>query len=741
MTFKKALALILAIAMCSSMTTPFSVAESETVIRGDVTGDGKINSRDIAVIQKHILGNSILSDNSFDAADANADGSINSRDISLIQKQILGTNTAPAVSLSLSDITEIAKTASKQDMPQTLTYKDTTLSKAAYTVLFAQAISNIDLSDIQKTYTTATVKTNASYICKADFLNVSALSKSGYVFAAEEIIAEFEETQSILSSVNFTANYMGADVLFGELCYEHCAKLFADILVFYTENAVLPQSVNTGFAAITLNDVLDASHSLYLAYYAPNYVNDTTTFTANVSGVISLTENCRVSQAQFFKLMCEAIAEISDSSPSAYTLTSVKQNSGGTGDGFNHYMMCKDAYIYAAKQQLAYMATNATPANYITFAQSQGYTNQSGELHKGNHPYEYQFMGLVEALANYRSTNTLPDYVFTSAKLAINTNLSSAPAPIVKPAPEGYATLTEIGIAADSQNLYYKTNTRFLDAITIGGQRLNMPTFLALLTLAVKNINDGKLTEDILLPSAVAKPIGETDNNVAGNILKEEYLTLANEISTVLYAENAAAPNSFTTSLGTLSFTDTLEMFVRIVAYFYQNNTLPEYCEIAATPTLPDMSAYLKQTANCQVNNAVIQELAVTAKGDASTPYETAKNIFDYLQENTSYYFPVYSNTRYGALQTWQNRTGNCCDLAHMLVAVWRAGNVPARYYHAQVTSSAGSQYGHVWAQAYVNGIWYHGDLANNVNYFSSALPITIAKIREFNGTYMELPF
>lgn len=59
------------------------------VVRGDVSGDGKINSTDLLKIQKHLLAAKKLSGSYQSAADVNGDGKINSTDLLKIQKYLL----------------------------------------------------------------------------------------------------------------------------------------------------------------------------------------------------------------------------------------------------------------------------------------------------------------------------------------------------------------------------------------------------------------------------------------------------------------------------------------------------------------------------------------------------------------------------------------------------------------------------------------------------------------------------
>lgn len=60
------------------------------VMRGDTNGDGKINGRDLANVQMHILNIKALTGDGFTGGDTNKDGNINGRDLANVQMHILG---------------------------------------------------------------------------------------------------------------------------------------------------------------------------------------------------------------------------------------------------------------------------------------------------------------------------------------------------------------------------------------------------------------------------------------------------------------------------------------------------------------------------------------------------------------------------------------------------------------------------------------------------------------------------
>lgn len=60
--------------------------------RGDLNGDGEINSTDCAFLKRHILqiNGFILTDDKLTVADLNNDGNVDSLDLALINRYVLG---------------------------------------------------------------------------------------------------------------------------------------------------------------------------------------------------------------------------------------------------------------------------------------------------------------------------------------------------------------------------------------------------------------------------------------------------------------------------------------------------------------------------------------------------------------------------------------------------------------------------------------------------------------------------
>lgn len=67
------------------------ISDSATVIMsGDVTGDGKINNRDAAMITRYLVGKEVITKYQLSAIDVNGDGSFNNRDAAMISRYLVG---------------------------------------------------------------------------------------------------------------------------------------------------------------------------------------------------------------------------------------------------------------------------------------------------------------------------------------------------------------------------------------------------------------------------------------------------------------------------------------------------------------------------------------------------------------------------------------------------------------------------------------------------------------------------
>lgn len=147
-------------------------------------------------------------------------------------------------------------------------------------------------------------------------------------------------------------------------------------------------------------------------------------------------------------------------------------------------------------------------------------------------------------------------------------------------------------------------------------------------------------------------------------------------------------------------------------------------------------SAYLSPSKNCQVTSPQIKSKASSITRGSKSTHQKAVKIFNWVRDNTRYTY--YINTRYGAVNTLNKRSGNCVDHAHLMVALSRASGIPAKYVYAKVKFNNGKVSGHVWAELLVNGRWLKADATSNVNSFGS---IRSWKNGSIKGTFASMPF
>ncbi len=101
-------------------------------------------------------------------------------------------------------------------------------------------------------------------------------------------------------------------------------------------------------------------------------------------------------------------------------------------------------------------------------------------------------------------------------------------------------------------------------------------------------------------------------------------------------------------------------------------------------------------------------------------------------------YAGYYDTTR-GAKKTLTDKRGNCCDQAHLVIALFRAADLPARYVHGTCTFSSGP-IGHVWAQVLIGDTWVVADPVSSRNSLGVIKNWNINTFT-FKSYYTSLPF
>ncbi|RAO79029.1 pseudomurein-binding protein [Methanothermobacter tenebrarum] len=343
---------------------------------------------------------------------------------------------------------------------------------------------------------------------------------------------------------------------------------------------------------------------------------------------------------------------------------------------------------------------------------------------------------------NFKVTNQrLPNYIDLEKlnKIGTYTIDNNNPSSTSGSAANGNSiAIKDILNAAVSLKSFIEKNQRLPTYVQVANQKINLNQFLYLMAKSINQINNGKNTPISLIEANDApNPSGTT----TGELKLTEYVQVAKNVADFIET-NRRSPNYVTTSIGKVYYPTIIYAMSRILTFYKENNRLPKIVTIKGVynqnqNTNNEISQYLVATANCQVNDPSIQALAAQLTNGLTSEWDKAKAVFNWVRDNIDYSF--YYNTKYGAVGTLRYRTANCCDHAHLVVALARAAGLPARYKHGICTFSSGT-YGHVWAQIYIGGTWYDADatsIRNSLGVINN-WNTTTGKIL---GTYASLPF
>lgn len=291
---------------------------------------------------------------------------------------------------------------------------------------------------------------------------------------------------------------------------------------------------------------------------------------------------------------------------------------------------------------------------------------------------------------------------------------------------------------------YIQENDKTPTNVTVGDLNVSRASFNRMMAATILEINNKNLQN--ILTDTIKDPDKPAGGLPDGQLQKSEYLDIAKRVKDYI-AKTEQMPNYIDTRLGKMSPFNFMDISSRILNYYLDKKELPNFAYtsslgvVSNTPkvvTYPaDIKPYLEVTLNCNWKDSLITNKVKQIIGNETSMYNKAYKIYNWALNVTSYEEPMYYNTRHGALGTLKLLKGNCVDLAHLLIALWRAAGIPAAYKHVYAQFSS-FKTGHVIAEAYVDGKWLVGDISNNKNKFGNILSWRLLKVY---GIYKQLPF
>ena len=364
-------------------------------------------------------------------------------------------------------------------------------------------------------------------------------------------------------------------------------------------------------------------------------------------------------------------------------------------------------------------------------------------------------------LSNFVDFNSLTSKVSSSSSSSSSASSSSSSSSSTTETPvsssSGTISIKNILTGASNLKKYYDEKNALPATVTAGGVTFKLQEFLYVMSQAIYQLGNSN-TKDIEYIIGVKAPSSPSGDTIYEDLYKADYLTVAKNTAAFI-AKNNQAPNYSSSTVGNIIYSEVVDAFSRILAFYNTYSAMPNYVSInyGSTSsggssssisvtgsglnelnTITDLSAYLKATTNCQVTNSAIKSLAASLTSGATSDYAKAESIYNYVRDKISYSF--YYNTKYGAAGTLSAKTGNCVDQAHLLVALYRAAGLAARYVHGTCKFSSGSTYGHVWTQVLVDGKWIVGDPTSSRNSFGKIVNWNTGSY-SLNGKYASLSF
>jgi hypothetical protein len=262
---------------------------------------------------------------------------------------------------------------------------------------------------------------------------------------------------------------------------------------------------------------------------------------------------------------------------------------------------------------------------------------------------------------------------------------------------------------------FIEKNNRLPSYVTTGSKQIKMAQFLYLST----SFTTGETKVSIL----DIKEQAYTKTKFSGTLTEAQYKDMASRVKKYI-KDNKKTPNYATLSASSIDYYNLVYGYSKVLRFYKKNGRYPKTVSFNLSSSSPtssssntdvssNLSDYIMETKNCQVNDPSIKQQASQLSG--STKYETANNVFQWVRDNIGYEF--YYKTKYGAVGTLQNKKGNCVDTTHLLIALARSDGIPSRYASGDCRFASGNVIAHVWAQLYVSGYgWLDADATSTAN-------------------------
>ncbi|WP_460009335.1 pseudomurein-binding repeat-containing protein [Methanobacterium movens] len=606
----------------------------------------------------------------------------------------------PTSGFSLSSIQDAASRvnefiASNQKLPNFVTINQKQLNMSEYLYLLLKATTQTNTNNNNPiNHQNITEPTNST-----GNMETGTLNKAQYLDLAQRIL-QFMETNK--QAPNFATHNQA------RIKYENLIYAYTRIMDFTKNNNQLPHTVNIiniqGGTAPANPPTNNNPNAFTLASIqdAANRVKTFIETNQKLPNFVTINQK-QLNMSEYLYLLLKATTQTNTNNNNPINHQNITEPTNSTGN-METGTLNKAQYLDLAQRILQFMETNKQAPNFATHNQARI-------------KYENLIYAYTRIMDFTKNNNQLPNTVNII-------NIQGGTAPVNPPTnnnPNAF-TLASIQDAATRVKTFIETNQKLPNFVTINQKQLNMSEYLYLLLKATTQTNTNN--NNPINHQNITEPTNSTGNMETGTLNKAQYLDLAQRILQFMET-NKQAPNFATHNQARIKYENLIYAYTRIMDFTKNNNQLPNTVAIiggisssGSSLTTPyqgeGLNQYLVATQNCQVNNAQIQSLSASLTSGLNNNWDKAEAIFNWVRNNLRYEF--YYNTKYGAVNTLVNRSGNCVDHTHLVVALSRAAGIPARYAHGDCTFNSGSTYGHVWAEILIGNQWYAADATSYSN-------------------------
>ena len=305
-------------------------------------------------------------------------------------------------------------------------------------------------------------------------------------------------------------------------------------------NSSAHNSTTQSLENISISDIITAAHDLQGVIYD-----------AGIPKTVSLAGK-NYSTPQFLYLMTKALGFIENKHISTSIQLLNVSNSSNPIVTLDSGEIYKLEYLDMANRIANFIEKNSTAPNFA--ASSIG---------------DIGYNGLVDIftriLSFYKTNNRLPEYV--EFNVENNTYTSSV-------------SIKNIVAAAYELKGFFESQNKFTSTVNVGGMKVKLPEFLYLMSQAISQISVPN-TKPIIYISGIKEPESPYGgDDLDTRISKTDYVKVANNVVNFIKNKNKAPKIATLTKIGDIHYLELIDAFSRILAFYYNNNRLPDNVNI-----------------------------------------------------------------------------------------------------------------------------------------------------------------